>query len=135
MPGTTTIAPSRPAQADAADARLDVAGLLRAMRARDAAAWSDYFAADAQWLVYHHHDPPIDPIRLEGNVSVHERLSEICGSDAHLHIEDLVVGDGSIWLRRMMRLGSGEMVIEHVHLRLVGGRIVREIDVCSWDYA
>ena len=132
MPGTTTIAPpptGAPTQA------FDIEGFLAAMRDRDAAAWSDYFAPDAQWLVYRHHNPPLDPSRVEGNVAVHDRLREVCESDAHLHVEDVVVGSASVWMRRMVRLTTGRMVVEHVHLRIDGGRIVREIDVCAWDYA
>jgi hypothetical protein len=122
-------------QSRRAGVAFDAAGLLAAMRARDAAAWSDYYAPDAQWLVYRHRDPPVDPVRIDGNLAVHSRLREVCASDAHVHVEDLVVADESLWMRRMVRLHTGEMVIEHVHLRIMDGRIVREIDVCSWDYA
>ena len=132
MPGTTTIAPPPTA---APSQTFDIEGFLAAMRDRDAAAWSDFFTPDAQWLVYRHHDPPLDPTRIEGNVAVHDRLREVCGSDAHLHVEDVVVGATSVWMRRMVRLHTGRMVIEHVHLRIDEGRIVREIDVCSWDYS
>ena len=132
MPGTTTIAP--PAPAVRASEPFDISAYLDALRERDADAWSDFFAPDAQWLVYRHHNPPADPTRIDGNVAVHERLREVCESDVHLHVEDVVVGERSVWMRRMVRLGSGRMVIEHVHLSIDGGRIVREIDVCSWDY-
>jgi hypothetical protein len=129
MPGTTTIAAPMPVRQPSEP--FDVGGFLEAMRDRDAAAWSDYFAPNAQWLVYRHQSPPVDPTRVDGNVAVHERLRAVCESDVHLHIEDLVVGEASVWMRRMVRLSTGRMVIEHVHLRIDGGRIVREIDVCS----
>jgi hypothetical protein len=133
MPGTTTIAAPTPVRRPGQ--QFDVAGLLQAIRDRDADAWSDYFAPDAQWLVYRHHNPPVDPARIDGNLAVHERLQAVCESDVHLHVEDLTVGETSVWMRRMVRLGTERMIIEHVHLRIDGGRIVREIDVCSWDYA
>jgi hypothetical protein len=132
MPGTTTIAAPAPVRRPAAP--FDIAGFLEAMRDRDADAWSDFFASDAQWLVYRHRNPPADPTRLDGNVAVHQHLCEVCASDAHLHVEDVVVGESSVWFRRMVRLSTGRMVIEHVHLRIDAGLIIREIDVASWDY-
>jgi 3',5'-cyclic AMP phosphodiesterase CpdA len=118
----------------AASQPFDIAGYLEAMRERDAGAWSDFFAPDAQWLVYRHHNPAFDPTRFDGNVAVHRYLRQVCDSDAHLHVEDVVVGDTSVWMRRMVRLGDGRMVIEHVHLKIEAGLIAREIDVASWDY-
>jgi hypothetical protein len=132
MPGTTTIAAPTPVRQPSEP--FDVAGFLDAMSARDAARLSDYFTPDAQWLVYRHRNPPVDPSRIDGNLAVHERLRAVCESDVHLHVEDLVAGESSVWMRRMVRLGTGRMVVEHVHLKIDGGRIVREIDVCSWDY-
>jgi hypothetical protein len=132
MPGTTTIAAPTPVRLPTAP--FDIAGLLEAMRDRDADRWSDFFASDAQWLVYRHHNPPADPVRLDGNVAVHSYLREVCESDEHLHVEDVVVGETSVWMRRMVRLATGRMVIEHVHLRVERGLITREIDVASWDY-
>jgi hypothetical protein len=132
MQGTTTIAPARPITRSSEP--FDIEGFLEAMRRRDADGWTDYFAPDAQWLVYRHRDPPSDPGRIDGQVAVRERLRAVCESDVHLHVEDVVVGEGSVWMRRMVRLGNGRMVIEHVHLGVEGGRILREIDVCSWDY-
>jgi ketosteroid isomerase-like protein len=133
MPGSTTIAPPMPVQRGTTPFDLD--GFFMAMRRRDADAWSDCFAPDAQWLVYRHHNPAVDPVHIEGNVAVHGYLREVCDSDAHLHVEDVVSGNSSVWFRRMVRLGNGRMVIEHVHLRIDGGLITREIDVASWDYA
>jgi hypothetical protein len=133
MRGTTTIAPPMPVAGPSV--RFDIAGYLEAMRDRDADRWSDFYAPDAQWLVYRHHNPPTDPSCMEGNVAVHAYLSQVCRSDRHLHVEDVVVGDSSVWMRRMVRLATGRMVIEHVHLSVSAGHIVREIDVCSWDYA
>ena len=117
-----------------AGSEFDVEGFLEAMRNKDADAWSDYYAPDAEWLEYRHHNPPHDPRRRDGNVRIHDFLREICADDRHLHVEDLLSGEDSVWFRRMIRLADGRMVIEHVHLRVAGGRITREIDVESWDY-
>jgi len=133
MPGTTTLMTKFPQQRAGADFDLD--GFLEAMRNKDPDTWSDYFAPDAEWLEYRHHNPPRDPRRLAGNVSIHEFLREVCADNRHMHVEDLVAGPDSIWFRRMIRLDDNRMVIEHVHLHVDGGVITREIDVDSWDYA
>lgn len=133
MPGTTTLMnTSLPQQRSGG---FDLEGLLEAMRNKDADAWSDYFAPDAEWLEYRHHNPPRDPRRMEGNVTIHEFLREVCADERHMHVEDLVAGDDSIWFRRMIRLADGRMLIEHVHLHISEGVITREIDVDAWDYA
>lgn len=133
MPGTDTLTQQLPQQRRSST--FDVDGFLGAVRAKDADAWSDFYAPDAEWLEYRHHNPPLDPQRREGNVSIHGFLKDVCSDDRHLHVEDLVVGEGSVWFRRMARLGDGRMMIEHVHLRIDAGLIVREIDVEAWDYA
>ena len=132
MPGTTTIAALMPATRG--DLPFDLDGLFTAMRQRNADAWSDYFAPDAQWLIYRHRNPAADPVWMDGNVAIHRYLREVCASDVHLHVEDVASASTSIWYRRMVRLETGRMVIEHVHLRVDGGLIAREIDVASWDY-
>ena len=134
MPGTTSlIATSLPQQR--AGSEFDLDGFLEVMRNKDPDAWSDYFAPDAEWLEYRHHEPPHDPRRLEGNVSIHQFLCEICADERHMHVEDLVAGPESIWFRRMVRMADDRMEIEHVHLHIDNGVITREIDVDSWDYA
>ena len=134
MGETATKQRETPSGAPAGAAEFDVAGFVAAMRSRDAGSWADFFAADAEWLSYRHSKPARDPQLRIGNLTIHDYLKDVCASDAHLHVEDLVTSDDSVWFRRMVRLGDGRMLIEHVHLRHSDGRITREIDVESWDF-
>lgn len=133
MPGTTTLTRKLPHQR-AATSGFDVAGLVDAMRTKDPDAWVDFYAPDAEWLEYRHHNPPQDPQRREDNRTIHAFVTEMCKENRSLHVEDLVAGEDSVWFRRMVRHEDGRMMIEHVHLRIEDGLIAREIDVESWDY-
>lgn len=134
MPGTSTLTREPPQQRRSNASSFDAGRFVDAMRTRDADAWADFFAPDAEWLEYRHHNPPRDPQRREGNVSIHEFLKSVCADNRYLHVEDLVAGEESVWFRRMVRRDDDRMMIEHVHLRIENGLIAREIDVESWDY-
>lgn len=132
MPGSMTLPTSFPRQPQATD--FDADRFRQAVRDKDADAWSNFFAADAEWLEYRDLQPPQDPKCRRGNLEIHRFLTDLCDSEHHLHVEDLVVGKDAVWFRMMVRLEDGRMVIEHVHLRIVNGLIQREIDVEAWDY-
>ena len=47
-------------------ARFDYAAFRRAFSGKDAGAWSEFYADDAEWIEYRHDAPPRAPHRMVG---------------------------------------------------------------------
>lgn len=113
----------------------DFAAFRSAFEACDVAAWSSFYAADAEWLEYKHSYPPSSPRRIAGRGAITEFLGRIREAGVTLEISDEVVGPERAAFCLWCTLADGRRIIEHVIVHFRGGRIARQVDVEAWDPA
>jgi ketosteroid isomerase-like protein len=114
-------------------ANFDFAGFKRVFEAKDAAAWTGYFAEDAEWIEYRHFSPPRAPNVMKGRAAIGAFVAGVCAQPLKLQIEDEIVVAERAVFRLWVTLEDGKRIIEHIYLYFADGKITRQIDVEAWD--
>ena len=113
--------------------RFDLTSFTRAIEARDAVAWLEFYADDAEWLEYKHTYPPRSPRVIRGRSEISAFLERIAAGGVTLRVEDEIAGADRAAFRMWVTLPDGRRIIEHVIVHLRDGKITRQVDVESWD--
>jgi hypothetical protein len=112
----------------------DVATLQRGHSERDAELLIDLYADDAEVVVIDQKHPPSRPLVLEGREAILAFLHELCDSDIHLDVGDVVLGDDRVALHVAWWYPDGTQALSSEVLELdEGGRIQRETIVQAFD--
>jgi hypothetical protein len=112
----------------------DFQAFKQAVVAKDAAAWTDFYAPDAEWLEYREANPPHSPNRMQGLAAIRAFISRVCASEVTLAITDEVLGPTRAAFCLTCTLSDGvRRIIENVIVHHSDGKIVRQVDVEAWD--
>jgi SnoaL-like domain len=122
-----------PASSAAGSAIFDFPAFKRALVTQDVAAWTAFYADDAEWLEYKESYPPRSPRRMRGKREIAEFLARVKSSNVELVIEDEVVGPDRAAFCLWCTLPDRRRIIEHIIIHCRDGRITRQVDVESWD--
>jgi ketosteroid isomerase-like protein len=115
-------------------AMFDVAALRRGMAQRDAASLNSLYADDAEIVSTSAMHPPSRPRTLRGRDAIAECHAELVACDMHHDVEQVVVGPDSVAFTVACSYPDGKRVRCVAIAELApDGRIVRQIDVSSWD--
>jgi hypothetical protein len=111
----------------------DFEAFRRAFVGKDAAAWSAFYADDAEWVEYRHSNPPRSPNRMAGRGAIDAFVNAVSSAPLTIAIDDDVVSHERIAFRVTATFPDGRRIIEHVIAEHRDGRIVRQVDVEAWD--
>ena len=111
----------------------DFVAFKRACETKDADAWIEYFAQDAEWVEYRHQDPPQRPHRMAGRDEIETFLRQVAIWPITLTIEDELIDADRAAFRTWVGLADGKRIVEHVMLYLDEDKIRRQVDVEAWD--
>lgn len=111
----------------------DFEAFRQAFVAQDVNRWIEFYADDAEWIEYNHHQPLNTPERVQGKDGIREHLQMIKDSHLTLAIEDELIGPQHAAFRVWVVLSSGKRIIEHTMIYYSNGKIHRMVDVEAWD--
>lgn len=118
---------------DGGDSDLDFAAYASAVERKDVAAWSTFFAEDAEWYEYRERDPPRSPNVMRGLLQIRSFLEGVAASPVELKISHEVIAPARVAYRLTVSFEDGRRIIEHIIIELANGRITSEVDVEAWD--
>ncbi len=104
-----------------------------AFEARDADAWIEFYADDAEWVEYRPPSPPRAPNVMRGRDAILAFLRDVATSDIELIVHDEVVGRRRAAFAVTVAFPDGRRHLEHAIVDLRDGRIARHVDVEAWD--
>lgn len=111
----------------------DFEAFKQAFVAQDIDEWIEFYADDAEWIEYNHHQPLNTPQRVSGRDEIYQHLRMIEDSRLTLAIEDELIGSQHAAFRVWVVLSSGKRIIEHTMIYYSDGKIQKMVDVEAWD--
>ena len=114
-------------------AGFDYVAFRRAFSHRDASAWAEFYADDAEWIEYRHDAPPRAPHQMVGKEQIADFLRAVAAEDIAIELSDEVLSGERAAFRVTCTFPDGRRIIEHVIVELRGGKITRQVDVEAWD--
>ena len=111
----------------------DLKAFLAAFASQNVAAWTDFYADDAEWIEYRHFNPPASPHVMKGKAAIAAHISRIEASDITIDISDVIADGDRAAFCLWVGLASGKRIIEHVIVHMAGGKVHRQVDVEAWD--
>ena len=112
---------------------VDLERIKRAFEGKDAAAWAELYADDAEWIEYSDATPPRAPRRLVGKAAITAKLKGVCGADLAIKVSDAIAGDSIASFRVWVTFPNGDRIIEQVLVEHLDGKITKQVDVEAWD--
>lgn len=115
-------------------ATFDVAALQRGMTQRDAASLNSLYTNDAEIISTSAMHPPSRPRTLRGLDAIAACHADLVAADMHHDVEQVVVGEDAVAFTVACSYPDGKRVRCVAIAELApDGRIVRQIDVSTWD--
>jgi ketosteroid isomerase-like protein len=112
---------------------LDFEALRRAIEERDLDPMLDLYADDAELRIINRNTTPSSPQVLRGREEISEYLRDVFSREMTHRVENEVVGENRVAFNEACEYPDGIKVLAAETVELREGKIVRQVNVETWD--